>query len=78
MAVEEGRTYTFSATANTVADYRFQLVGRRNAATALENTEAVKAVKGIYTLTGMYLGEMNIWNTLPAGVYVVDGAKRVK
>jgi hypothetical protein len=24
------------------------------------------------------LGEMNVWNTLPAGVYVVNGAKLVK
>ena len=27
---------------------------------------------------GQYVGEMNVWNTLPAGVYVVNGEKRVK
>ncbi|MBR1717508.1 MAG: hypothetical protein IJ718_07845 [Paludibacteraceae bacterium] len=78
VAVKEGETYSFSAAANTVADYRFKLVGRANAPTAIENTEAVKSVKGIYTITGQYLGEMNVWNTLPAGVYVVNGEKCVK
>jgi hypothetical protein len=78
VAASEGETYTFTAAANTVADYRFQLVDRQNAPTAIDNTEAVKSLKGIYTITGQYVGEMNVWNTLPAGVYVIDGAKRVK
>jgi len=54
------------------------VVNRRNAATALENTEAAVKAEGIYTLTGMYLGNMSVWNTLPAGIYVVNGEKRVK
>ena len=78
MAVKEGETYSFAAAANTVADYRFKLVERAKLPTAIENTEAVKSVKGIYTITGQYLGEMNVWNTLPAGVYVVNGEKCVK
>lgn len=78
VAVNEGETYKFRADANTVADYRFKLVERAKLPTAIENTEAVKSVKGIYTITGQYLGEMNVWNALPAGVYVVNGEKRVK
>jgi len=78
VAASEGETYSFNAAANTTNDYRFKLVARNDAPTAIENTEAVKSVKGIYTITGQYVGEMNVWNTLPAGVYVVDGAKRVK
>ena len=74
----EGATYEFNADANTVNDYRFEIVETNNAPTALENTEAVKSAKGIYTLTGQYMGEMNVWNSLPAGVYVVNGEKRVK
>lgn len=78
VAVMEGEAYSFAAAANTVADYRFKLVERAKMPTSIENTEAVKSVKGIYTITGQYLGEMNVWNTLPAGVYVVNGEKLVK
>lgn len=74
----EGAAYEFNAEANSVNDYRFEIVGRRNMPTAIDNTEAVKSVKGVYTITGQYVGEMNVWNTLPAGVYVVNGEKRVK
>lgn len=76
--VMEGSEYTFAAAANYSNEYRFKIVEREEVATNIENTEAVKNVKGIYTITGQYVGEMNVWNTLPAGVYVVDGAKRVK
>ena len=76
VAMVEGATYEF--TANGTNDYRFEIVGRANMPTAIDNTEAVKSVKGVYTITGQYVGEMNVWNTLPAGVYVVNGEKRVK
>ena len=76
--VMEGSEYTFTTAANYSNEYRFKIVEREEVATDIENTEAVKSVKGIYTITGQYVGEMNVWNTLPAGVYVVDGAKRVK
>ena len=72
----EGNTYEF--TANGANDYRFEIVKTHEVATAIENAEAVKSAKGIYTITGQYVGEMNVWNSLPAGVYVIDGAKRVK
>jgi hypothetical protein len=78
VAMVEGATYEFTAGENTINDYRFEIVGRQNMPTAIDNTEAVKSAKGIYTITGQYVGEMNVWNTLPAGVYVVNGEKRVK
>ena len=74
----EGNTYAFTAAANAANDYRFEVVATAKMPTAIENAEAVKSAKGIYTITGQYLGEMNVWNSLPAGVYVVNGAKRVK
>jgi len=76
--IAEGNTYEFTADANSVNDYRFEIVGRANMPTAIDNTEAVKSAKGVYTITGQYVGELNVWNTLPAGVYVVNGEKRVK
>lgn len=78
VAIAEGNTYEFTAAANSANDYRFEIVEPAKLPTAIENAEAVKNVKGIYTITGQYVGETNVWNSLPAGVYVVDGAKRVK
>lgn len=78
VAMVEGATYEFTAEANSVNDYRFEIVGAAKMPTAIENAEAVKSVKGIYTITGQYVGEMNVWNTLPAGIYVVNGEKLVK
>ena len=78
VAIAEGNTYEFNADANSENDYRFEIVGRQNMPTAIDNTEAVKSAKGVYTITGQYVGEMNVWNTLPAGVYVINGEKRVK
>ena len=78
VAIVEGATYEFTAAANSANDYRFELVGAAKMPTAIENAEAVKSAKGIYTITGQFVGEMNVWNTLPAGIYVVNGEKRVK
>lgn len=78
VAMAEGNKYEFTAAANSANDYRFEIVESAKLPTAIENTEAVKSAKGIYTITGQFLGEMNVWNTLPAGVYVVNGEKRVK
>lgn len=74
----DGNKYEFTADANSKNDYRFKIVSTFNAPTAIENTEATKNAKGIYTITGQYVGEMNVWNSLPAGIYVVNGDKRVK
>lgn len=78
VAMVEGATYEFTAEANSTNDYRFEIVAPAKLPTAIENTEAVKSAKGIYTITGQYVGEMNVWNTLPAGIYVVNGEKLVK
>ena len=78
VAIVEGATYEFTAAANSVNDYRFEIVSAAKMPTAIENAEAAKSAKGIYTITGQFVGEMNVWNTLPAGIYVVNGEKRVK
>ena len=78
VAMVAGNTYEFSAAANSINDYRFEIVAAAKMPTAIENTEAVKNAKGIYTITGQYVGEMNVWNSLPAGIYVVNGEKLVK
>jgi hypothetical protein len=78
IAMVEGNVYEFTAAANTTNDYRFEVVRMDKVATAIGNVDAAKSAKGIYTITGQYVGEMNVWNALPAGVYVVNGEKRVK
>lgn len=78
VAMVEGNTYEFTAAANSTNDYRFEIVEPAKLPTAIENAEAVKSAKGIYTITGQYVGEMSVWNTLPAGIYVVNGEKLVK
>lgn len=78
VAMVEGNTYEFTAAANSVNDYRFEIVSAAKLPTAIENAEAVKSAKGIYTITGQYVGEMSVWNSLPAGIYVVNGEKLVK
>lgn len=76
--VKEGNTYTFSAAANTNADHRFKLVERVGVVTNIDAVSAESGAKGVFTVLGQYVGEMNLWNNLPAGVYVVDGKKVVK
>ena len=74
--MNEGTTYEFYAAESN--DYRFQIVGRANMPTDVEEVETAVKGNGVYSLTGQYMGNMSVWNTLPAGVYVVDGVKRVK
>lgn len=76
VAIVEGGIYTFAAQPNATAEARFAIVPVAKMPTAIENTEVKANVKGIYTLTGQYMGED--FNVLPAGVYVVDGVKIVK
>jgi hypothetical protein len=77
ISMKEGETYTFTAENNSAMDYRFQVIGRANVATDVEEVEAAKTA-GIYTLTGVYMGDVTMWNNLPQGVYVVNGEKKVK
>ena len=76
IAIEEGATYEFAAQPNSVVEGRFEIVSVAKMPTAIENTEVKANVKGIYTLTGQYVGED--FKALPAGVYVVNGVKIVK
>lgn len=76
IAIEEGTTYEFAAQPNSTVEGRFEIIGRNNVPTAIENTEVKANVKGIYSITGQYLGED--FNALPAGIYVVNGVKIVK
>ena len=76
IAIEEGTTYDFAAQPNSTVEGRFEIVKAAKVTTAIENTEVKANVKGIYTITGQYLGEN--FDVLPAGVYVVDGVKIVK
>ena len=76
IAIEEGATYEFAAQPNSTVEGRFEIVAAAKMPTAIENTEVKANVKGIYTLTGQYVGED--FKALPAGVYVVNGVKIVK
>ncbi len=75
----EGASYQFAANDNEQNDYRFRIVPRQEMPTDIETVEngMIKA-DGVYTITGQYLGDLNIWNTLPAGLYIVNGEKKVK
>jgi hypothetical protein len=79
IAMVQGASYQFTANDNETNDYRFKVVGRQEMPTEIEAVEnATVNNGGIYTITGQYVGEMNIWNTLPAGLYIVNGEKKIK
>lgn len=75
VTIEEDGEYNFFAEAGK-NDYRFQLVAPARIPTAIENTGIKTDVKGVYTITGQFVGE-DI-NALPKGVYIINGAKVVK
>lgn len=74
--IKEGNIYHFTTPANAVVEGRFQVVAMPKITTAVENIENATATKGIYTLTGIYMGED--FNAVPAGIYIVNGKKMVK
>lgn len=74
--IAEGNTYQFAAQPNSTVEGRFEIVPIQNMPTAVETVETTATVKGIYTIMGQYVGED--FESLPAGVYVVDGVKIVK
>ena len=76
IAMEEGASYEFAAQPNSTVEGRFEILPIAKMPTAIENTEVKANAKGIYTLTGQYVGED--FKALPAGVYVVNGVKIVK
>ena len=78
IAMTETATYEFTADANTTIDNRFEIVGKSDVPTMIEVVESNAVATGIYTIMGQYVGETSMWNTLPTGMYIVDGQKRVK
>ncbi len=76
--IAEGQTYTINVMDNEQSDYRFKVVARQEMPTDIEDVVKTDNNSGIYTLTGVYVGEMNVWNNLPAGVYIVNGEKKIK
>lgn len=75
-AIVEGATYMFSTAANSTVEGRFVIVPVAKMPTAIDHIEATAATKGIYTISGQFVGYD--YHALPMGVYVVDGKKIVK
>lgn len=75
-AIVEGATYMFSTAADANVEGRFEIVPAAKMPTAIENIEATAAIKGIYTVSGQFMGYN--YHNLPNGIYVVDGKKIVK
>lgn len=77
--MSEGNTYTFTAQPNSTITGRFTVVRYApSVVTDIQTVDAIPAVKGIYTITGQYVGNEQVWESLPAGVYIVNGEKMVK
>ena len=74
--IVEGGIYMFSVPDYATVDGRFEIVPIAQMPTTIENVEEKAAVKGIYTITGQFVG--NNYHELPNGIYVVDGKKIVK
>lgn len=80
--MSDGAIYTFTAEPNTTAT-RFRIVSRSEVTTGVADltttdTETAIRTKGIYSVTGQYLGTADQLPTLPAGVYIINGKKVVK
>ncbi len=78
--MSEGNSYTFTADANTTTN-RFRIVSRSEVTTGVDGTTAettAATAKGIYSVTGQYLGDADQQSALPAGVYIINGKKVVK
>ena len=75
-AIANGNSYNFSTGANSTVAGRFEVIKVHNAPTAIENTAEAVQNKGIYTLTGLYMGED--YHALPSGMYIINGKKVVK
>lgn len=76
--IQEGNTYVFTAQPNATTEGRFQIVERNQVPTDIENVATASNESGIYTLLGQYIGDSTLWNSLPNGVYIVNGVKLVK
>ena len=78
--MSDGNSYIFTADANTTTS-RFRIVSRSEVTTGVDGTTAettAATAKGIYSVTGQYLGDADQQSALPAGVYIINGKKVVK
>ena len=77
--MSEGNSYAFSTSDNETIENRFQIIGIQQMPTDVEVVEEMNDnAKGIYTLTGQYIGTEDMWYNLPKGVYILNGQKVVK
>ena len=75
--IKNGKSYVFSGSANATYTGRFVIVKNGDdPSTSVDKIEEANKAKGIYTVTGQYMG--NNLNALPAGVYVINGKKVVR
>jgi hypothetical protein len=74
--MNESAVYYFTTSANDVCE-RFEIVEPQQMPTEVEVVENENEVRsGIYSVMGQYMGED--WNSLPKGMYIVNGNKVVK
>lgn len=59
-----------------IGDYFTTIVEKKDAPTAIENTNANTFKSGVYTITGSYLGEDA--TNLPKGMYIINGKKVIR
>lgn len=76
MMLNQGDTYTFAQQPNTNIDARFEIISIMKSPTSVEEVLSSKVEGGIYTILGQYVGED--FESLPAGIYVIDGVKVIK
>lgn len=59
-----------------IGDYFTTIIEKKDAPTAIENTNANTFKSGVYTITGSYLGEDA--TNLPKGMYIINGKKVIR
>lgn len=77
--MSDNNSYAFSTMDNETIENRFQIIGIQQMPTDVEVVEEMNInAKGIYTLTGQYIGTEDMWYNLPKGMYILNGQKVVK
>ena len=77
--MSDNNSYAFSTMDNETIENRFQIIGIQQMPTDVEVIEDMNSnAKGIYTLTGQYIGTEDMWYNLPKGMYILNGQKVVK
>lgn len=73
--VPDGSLEAYQA-APGIGDYFTTIIEKKDAPTAIENTNANTFKSGVYTITGSYLGEDA--TNLPKGMYIINGKKVIR